>query len=64
MAASMYLIAALLVSGAATQDTSLDIFDGENWRHHQGQWKTVAHVAILTVAGPAHGQALVPGGPM
>lgn len=28
---------------------------------HQGQWKTLAHIAILTVAGPAHGQALVSG---
>ena len=58
MATSMYLLAALLVSGAATQDTSSDIFDGKNWRHHQGQWKTLAHIAVLTVAGPAHGQVL------
>lgn len=58
MATSMYLLAALLVSGAATQDTSSDIFDGKNWRRHQGQWKTLAHIAVLTVAGPAHGQVL------
>lgn len=54
---NLYLIGGLSVSGAAAEDTSSDIFDGKNWRC-QAQWKTISHVAILPVAGPAHVQVL------